>query len=63
MVRKLAEDYITWVLKINVSKSEYLVVGFGGQDLDLGTNLIRTSSSFKYLGVIITSYANRNQEI
>ena len=44
MLWKLAEEYAKWGLEINTSKTEYLIVGDEGQDLKLGTKVIKTSS-------------------
>ena len=63
MLRKLAEEYAKWGLEINTSKTEYLIVGGEGQDLKLGTKVIKNIKNFKYLGVTMTSDGDSNQEI
>ena len=40
VLRKLAEECAKWGLEINTSKTEYLIVGGEGQDLELGLSLI-----------------------
>lgn len=63
MFRKLEGEYMKWSLKINASKTKYLVVTGGGQYIELETNVIRAMSNFKYLVVILPSDGDNNREI
>ena len=52
-----------WDLEINAPKTEYSVVGGGGQDIELRIKVKRTTCNFKYFGVIITYHGYSVQDI
>ena len=48
---------------MHTKQNTYLVAGGRSQDLDSGTKLITGTNNFKYLGVIIRTNGDSNQEI
>ena len=64
MVRKLDEEYEAWGLKINMEKTEYLIVGSNDRNnLILDQAEIKNVNSFKYLGVTVTESGSSEIEI
>lgn len=63
MMRKLVEEYKNWGLTINIKKTEYLVVGERGQDLNIESDIIKNTKRFKYLGVTFTESGTSNEDI
>lgn len=54
MLRKLIEEYEQWGLELNLKKTQYMVIGGTGRNLDLGGYSIEHTSEYKYLGMTIT---------
>lgn len=48
---------------MHTKQNTYLVAGGRSQDLDSGTKVITGTNNFKYLGVIIRTNGDSNQEI
>lgn len=66
MTRKLIEEYSKWGLSMNIDKTEYLCIGTDLNDTDLNLNdnkTIRTSSKYKYLGVLFDKSGKDDLEI
>jgi len=63
MIRKLHEEYKNWGLDINYEKTEQLIIGRDGDDMVIGSKIIRDCVWFKYLGVTLTKEGNSNEEI
>lgn len=65
MLRKLKEEYEKWGLAINMHKTEYLIVGDENDrsDMQIGNETIKLCSSFKYLGVTISSTGKSTEDI
>lgn len=64
MLRKLHEEYSEWGLEINLSKTEYMVVGASakGLKLDDGSE-VKPCQTFTYLGTQINENGGSSQEI
>lgn len=54
MVRKLIEEYDDWGLEINLQKTQYMVVGGQGNDIETPVGTIKVTKDYKYLGVTLT---------
>lgn len=63
MIRKLSEVYTTAGLKINFSKTKYLVIGAEGQDIEIDGKVIEYCQEYKYLGTIISKEVDCRKEI
>nr|CAH7740812.1 unnamed protein product [Callosobruchus chinensis] len=65
MLRKLKDEYEEWGLIINMQKTEYLIVGDENDrsDMQIGSEIIKLCSSFKYLGVTISSTGRSTEDI
>ena len=63
MMCKLHEQYKNRGLHINYEKTEQLIIGRDGDDMVIGSKIIRDCVRFKYLGVTLTKEGNSNEEI
>ena len=64
MLRKLFEEYDKWGLTVNTKKTEYMIVGNEEkQNLDADNCEIKHCSSFKYLGVTLSTNGKSVEDI
>ncbi|KAJ4439034.1 hypothetical protein ANN_14990 [Periplaneta americana] len=63
MVRKLLEAFEAGGLKVNMSKTEYLVIGGDGQNIKLPQGIIKIVKEFKYLGSVLHETGNCKADI
>jgi hypothetical protein len=63
MLRKLIEEYDKWGLEVNTEKTQYLVVGRNGRDLNVNGKIIKNVEEYKYLGVTITSNGSDKKDV
>lgn len=54
MLNKLVEEYNEWGLEVNTDKTQYMVIGGEGQDLDLESGKVKYVKQYEYLGVTIS---------
>ena len=58
MVRKLLGAFKTGGLKVNMSKTEYLVIGGDGRNIKIPQGIIKSVKEFKYLGSVFHESGN-----
>lgn len=63
MLNKLTDEYAKWGLDINVNKTEYMVVGAKGQNLNVKGQNIKCVERYKYLGTLLASSNGYDEEI
>lgn len=63
MLTKLVEEYEKWGLKINTQKTEYMVVGAKGNNLESKEDVIKCTDRYKYLGTAFTTTGTYEEEI
>jgi len=63
MTRKLIDEYRGWGLNINLSKTEYLVIGESPNDLQVNDEIIKSTKEFRYLGTYISSEGSTRKDI
>uniref|UniRef100_A0A1B6I2T3 Reverse transcriptase domain-containing protein n=1 Tax=Homalodisca liturata TaxID=320908 RepID=A0A1B6I2T3_9HEMI len=63
MLRKLTEEYEGWRLEVNMDKTQYLVIGREGRDLNINGNVIKNVDEYNYLGCTITSDGRDEKDI
>lgn len=63
MVRKLLEAFEAGGLKVNMSKTEYLVIGGDGRNIKLPQGIIKIVKEFKYLGSVLHETGNCKADI
>ncbi|KAG8333849.1 hypothetical protein J6590_102119 [Homalodisca vitripennis] len=49
MLRKLTEEYEGWGLEVNMDKTQYLVIGREGRDLNINGNVIKNVDEYSTL--------------
>lgn len=64
MFRKLKEEYRNWGLEINLTKTEYMVVGGLGSNIVLDDgSIIKCCKTYKYLGTMMSNEGGSEIEI
>lgn len=63
MTRKLIEEYSQWGLKINIKKTEHLVVGGKPEDIILENGVINSCKEYKYLGSYVAQDGNSERDV
>ncbi|XP_046662938.1 uncharacterized protein LOC124355828 [Homalodisca vitripennis] len=63
MLRKLTEEYEGWGLEGNMEKTQYLVIGREGRDLNINGNVIKNVEEYNYLGCTITNDGRDEKDI
>lgn len=63
MTRKLEEEFNKWGLEINFGKTEYLVIGAEGENLDINGRNVKNCNEFRYLGSIFSKDPNCEKDI
>jgi hypothetical protein len=63
MTRKLEEEFTKWGLEINFDKTEYLVVGADGENLDINGKNVKTCKEFRYLESVFSKEPNCDRDI
>lgn len=63
MFRKLKKEYERWGLNMNLTKTEYLLIGNESEEQDLEIRSLKRTKEYKYLGSIITDEGNSKRDI
>ena len=63
MVRKLLGAFEAGGLKVNMSKTEYLVIGGDGRNIKIPQGIIKSVKEFKYLGSVFHESGNCNADV
>lgn len=63
MLRKLTEEFEKWGLKLNYQKTEYMCVGREAQNIRIEDVDIKTCTTFKYLGSLLSSTGTCERDI
>lgn len=63
MLNKLIEEYTKWGLEVNTEKTQSMVIGGKGQDIELDNGIIKTVKYYDYLGVTICEDGKDDKDI
>lgn len=63
MFRKLVEELEKWGLEINIEKTQYMVIGAQGRDLQTDKGIVKHTKEYKYLGTTFTDRGRDDQDI
>lgn len=63
MLNKLIEEYNKWGLEVNTEKTQYMVIGGKGEDIELESGTIKNVAEYEYLGVTICEDGRDDKDI